>query len=610
VRRHGVLLAAALLIIVHVGWRVAVLREAYFRQDDFEYVARAVEHPFGWDYLMRSHSGQLMPGGFALVWALTRLSPYNWGLTGAVTLVLQLGAALAMLRMLRVLFGTRPAILLPYAFYLFTPMAVPAFAWWAAALNAVPLQIALPMAVAAHVRHVRTGAPRDALAAAGWIVVGLAFFLKAAAIPVLLLAITSAYLVREARRERAERSPVWGRAVLVTLRRHRVAWTLYGIILAGYVPLYLVTLSAASGTGDPGGPSADDAATFAGRWLGRTFSIGAVGGPGEWFAVNTRDYAVADPSTTWVVVAWLIIAAVVVGTSWFRRCGWRAWAILAGWLLAVDVVPVVFGRLTSFFAPILGLEARYLADVAPVLTLCLALAAIPLAGEREPYRRPVPAGWLHPATVGVLGAAYVGISLWSTYGYIAAIEADHVRAYVHNARVSLARAPAGQAVYDKVVPHYIYWSLAGEYAHTRHVLAPLARPALRPSINGAGARQPSEKPMIFDDSGRLRPATVAGPKAEPGPGRCLPQLAGTVNVPLTPPGRGSAWALQVGYLSGQPLRVRVQYGGRPVDVTFRNGLGQVTVPIQGRGPSLVMTPLGTTNGLCIGSVVVGIPAAR
>jgi hypothetical protein len=83
-----------------------------------------------------------------------------------------------------------------------------------------------------------------------------------------------------------------------------------------------------------------------------------------------------------------------------------------------------------------------------------------------------------------------------------------------------------------------------------------------------------------------------------------------VNVPLGPPGPGAAWTAQVGYLSAQPLRMRLEYGGRPVDVTLRNGLGQVTVPVRGRGPRLVLTPLGPSAGVCVGKVVVGVPAAR
>jgi hypothetical protein len=56
--------------------------------------------------------------------------------------------------------------------------------------------------------------------------------------------------------------------------------------------------------------------------------------------------------------------------------------------------------------------------------------------------------------------------------------------------------------------------------------------------------------------------------------------------------------------------MRLEYGGRPVDVTLRNGLGQVTVPVRGRGPRLVLTPLGPSAGVCVGKVVVGVPAAR
>lgn len=51
----------------------------------------------------------------------------------AVSLVvMQLLASLALLRALWVILGWRPVLLVPLTFALFTPLALPGFAWWAA----------------------------------------------------------------------------------------------------------------------------------------------------------------------------------------------------------------------------------------------------------------------------------------------------------------------------------------------------------------------------------------------------------------------------------------------------------------------------------------------
>jgi hypothetical protein len=596
-----VLIVAAALIIAHLGVRWAILANSYFRQDDFEFVARAAEGPPDWGYLMRSHAGQLMPGGFAIAWVLTRISAYDWGLTGAVTLLMQAAAALAVLRMLRVVFGDRPAILAPLTVYLFTPMTLTSTAWWAAALNSLPLQAAIGMAVAAHVRYIRTNEFRYARAAFLWTVVGLAFFVKAAVLPFLLLAVTSAFLIHAGVGGAAGGG--WPRALLTTLRAHRRAWALYGAALPVYAVVFAVQLVHTSRTsvGSPGGEAIND---FASAWLGKTVPTTMVGGPGRWFVSTAGDYAVASPAQVLIAAAWCVVIGVIVLSIWFRRRAWRAWLILAGWLVAADMVPVILGRMPDWAARIYGLETRYLADAAPVFVLCLALACIPLAGEREPYRRQLPGGWLHPSTIGVLTLAYVGVALWSTVTYIGKTNPDLTRDYLTNARAALAGAPGSGVIYDRNVPGFMTWQLVGPYAHTSHVLAPLAGPDVRAAMT---RRQPAENAVIFDDKGHLVPLAVSGPRVSVAPGKCWPQVGGRYTMPVAPPGRASSWTLDLGYLSGAPGRVRVSYGGPEVEVPLGVGLNKVYIPIEGRGPNVVITQVSAPPGLCLGGVAVGTP---
>ena len=54
-------------------------------------------------------------------------------------------------------------LLIPLTFALFTPLGVPGFAWWAAALNSLPMLAALAWVCADAVLLVRTGNQRYAV---------------------------------------------------------------------------------------------------------------------------------------------------------------------------------------------------------------------------------------------------------------------------------------------------------------------------------------------------------------------------------------------------------------------------------------------------------------
>src|SRR5690606_31239716 len=165
-----------LLIVVSLAFRASVLSKAYFVEDDFLFVAGASDSGLTWDYLTRVHKGHLMPGALALVWLLTSLAPYSWALVSFVTIGLQAAASIMFLVLLRRLFGDRFGVLAALAVYVFAPLTVPAMSWWSAALNAVPLQLALIAAVAAHVRYVRTGQGRWRPLV--WAAIGMAFSTK------------------------------------------------------------------------------------------------------------------------------------------------------------------------------------------------------------------------------------------------------------------------------------------------------------------------------------------------------------------------------------------------------------------------------------------------
>jgi hypothetical protein len=218
-----VTLGAVTLIVIQLLWMGTLLARSYFRQDDYFNFDRALASGFTWKYLMLLSAGHMAPLGFAISWVLARVALYNWPLTCLVILALVAAACFALLRVLRTLFGDRPAILVPLAVYLFCPLALAAVDWWSVAAQTLPLELSIFLAVDAHVRYLRSGRMRTAVAAAGWLLLGLATAQKGAVTPLLLFALTSAFFVKGR----------WIAAVGVAARRYWRAWVLYGVLLAG-----------------------------------------------------------------------------------------------------------------------------------------------------------------------------------------------------------------------------------------------------------------------------------------------------------------------------------------------------------------------------------------
>src|SRR5262249_7060314 len=156
-QRHQVALGGFVLIAAQLAWKAQILSHLYFTQDDFYNLDLASQSPLSWHYLTYVGIGHLMIGPRAIIWAVARISLYDWGLAASVVIVLQACSSLAALRLLRTLFGPRPVILIPLLVYLISPLAVPDLGWWSAALESVTLQLAIFMALNAHVLYLRTG---------------------------------------------------------------------------------------------------------------------------------------------------------------------------------------------------------------------------------------------------------------------------------------------------------------------------------------------------------------------------------------------------------------------------------------------------------------------
>jgi hypothetical protein len=306
--------------------------------------------------------------------------------------------------------------------------------------------------------------------------------------------------------------------MLTTLRRHWIVWAAYGAIIVAEIVAY--ALSLASSPGQVRVPTASSAVTFSWHLLVSTFVPAALGGPWHWAPPSGTTgswtlYAVASPPPELLGVSWILAALVVIISLWYRRRAWPAWTILLGWLLVVDIVPILLGRL-AIFGTQLADETIYVADAAPVLAICLAIAFLPLRGEQDAYRTTLPPA--RPRTVAVCAAAvaFAASSVSSAIAYRGALHPQNSRSYLATASAALASVPPDTVIYPTQVPGQLALPLFGRLSQVQIALAPLADQV--PGQRFRWTTSPTGQVkhfMIFDAQGRLHPATVEGPHSYP-----------------------------------------------------------------------------------------------
>ncbi|MDN5746675.1 MAG: hypothetical protein L0H31_16385, partial [Nocardioidaceae bacterium] len=146
--------AACLMLAGFVAFRSWVCFGGFFYSDDYRLV-REARRGLSLDYLLAPYDAQFMPFGRLVAWFAAQPEQMSWPLLAAFSVTMAACAAVACLWMLVTLSGWRPQVLAIWAFYLTNAMVLPAFLWWAAALNQLPLQVAFFLATGCWVRHLR-----------------------------------------------------------------------------------------------------------------------------------------------------------------------------------------------------------------------------------------------------------------------------------------------------------------------------------------------------------------------------------------------------------------------------------------------------------------------
>ncbi|MCB0924317.1 MAG: hypothetical protein KDB50_07210 [Mycobacterium sp.] len=580
--------AAVALIVCQLGVRAVLAFSGYFYWDDLIIVGRAGTIPLlSLDYLFTDHDGHVMPAAFLLGGGITRLAPLVWTWPAVSLLVLQLVASLALLRALHVILGWRPVLLVPLVFALFTPLTVPAFAWWAAALNYLPLLAALAWVTADAILLVRTGNRRYAATGLLAYLGGLLFFEKAAVIPFVAFTVTA--LLQHVSGRPGPLRRVW--------RRGRALWLPVLGLTAAWAALYLAVVDQRRWSGD-----------LAMTWdlLSRSVTHGIVpalaGGPWQW-----QRWAPASP---WAVppagalaVGWIALAAAVTISLLRKQRVGAVWLAAVGYALACQV-PIYLMRSSAFTALELAQTLRYLADLAWVLAL---LGAVMLAAPNRPSARRLDASPLR--TVAVLGAAaaFVVSSLISTGTFRTSWQDNPTKAYLHNAVRDLgaARSRSAEPLLDQEVDPLILQRVVGPESLASHMFA-LIR----------------DRPEFARSTGLLRMLNSAGHVTDadvtwvrrilPGPRPQCGYFVGPdepARMPLDGPLLPAEWTTEISYLANTEgaMSLSLPVGPR-TRVPVKPGLNRVFVRLSGAGDVVTAESETAALTLCVASGPVGFLA--
>jgi hypothetical protein len=588
-RVNWVARTAAALIAMQLVVRAVLAFRGYFYWDDLILTGRAATQGLlSPAYLFDDHDGHVMPGAFLVAGGITRLAPLNWMGPAISLVVLQLLTSLALLRALHVILGWRPVLLLPLTFALFTPLGVPAFAWWAAALNSLPMLAALAWVCADAVLLVRTGNQR--YAATGLLVFfgGLLFFEKAAVIPFVAFTIAALH------------AHVAGSGMVLQVWRRGVRlWVSALTVTAAWIAVYLVVVDQKRWSFD-----VEMTWDLLSRSVTHGIVPGLVGGPWDW-----QRWAPASPWATppvaVMVLGWLAVA-VVVAISFIRkeRIG-PVWLAAAGYAIACQI-PIYLMRSSRFTALELAQTLRYLPDLVVVLALLLAV------GLCAPNR--VRSAWLDASrtrTVVTVCAttAFVASSLYSTATFLASWRDNPAQPYLQNAQAGLARAQAASSapMLDQEVDPLVLQRVAFPENLASHMFALLRD---RPEFAGA-----TSELRMLDVSGHVVDAKVTWVRSMvPGPEpQCgyLVQPDFPVTMRLDGPLLPADWTAEINYLANSDGSMTMSLSeGTETKVPVRPGLNRVFVRLSGAGDAIKVRANTAALSVCIASGPVGFVAPR
>jgi hypothetical protein len=589
-----VALAAAALIAVQLVIRAVLAFQGYFYWDDLILIGRAGTHGLlSPSYLFDDHDGHVMPAAYLVAGAITRLAPLNWIGPAISLVVLQLLASLALLRALYVILGWRPVLLIPLTFALFTPLGVPGFAWWAAALNSLPMLAALAWVCADTVLLVRTHNRRYVVTGALAYLGGLLFFEKAAVIPFVAFAVAT--LLCHVHGDRSALSAVWRAGVQL--------WAVSLALTAFWIVVYLFVVNQQRWSSD---------LLMTWQLLRRSVTHGIIpglaGGPWIW-ARWAPASPWATPPTAVKLLGWLVLAGTLVASLIRKQRIVLVWLTAAGYVIACQV-PIYLMRSSRFTALELAQTLRYFPDLVVVLAL---LAAVGFCAPNRPVHTQL-SRWLDtstPRAVVTTAAAglFVASSWYSTATFLTSWRDNPAQPYLQNARRGLATAHATSKapLLNQEIDPLVLGRVASPENLASHLFALLPD---RPEFASATTQL-----RILGSSGQLTDAQVSWVRAiKPGP---VPQCGyftqpdSPVRLGLDGPLLPADWTAEINYLANSDGSMTLALSdGSATKVPVHPGLNRVYVRLPGAGNAITARADTAALAVCIAAGPVGYAVPR
>ncbi|MFX1758363.1 hypothetical protein [Rhodococcus sp. As11] len=578
-RRH-VLVVALVLILLQTILRTVVAATGEFYWDDLILVGRAGSYPLLSDAFLRyDHDGHLMPAAFLVAGIATAVAPLAWWPAAASLVIGQLLASLAVLRVLWLLLGPRRALWGPLLFYLLTPLTLPAFAWWAAALNALPLQAALAWVAGDALQYSRTGRRRHLVSALVVTVVALLFFEKSVLVPFAAFATVAL----------ASHVDGLARPVRRTWARARPLWLASAAVLVGWALCYTAVVESRFGV-----PPWSMVAGLTHHGLSYGLLPSLLGGPWGWERWNPSP-PWADPPVVLVVVGWFAVALAAGWSVRRRRRTGPVWIAVIAYMLAslAAMISTRFGPETTYE---LARTLRYFADSAVVVAIAAALIL------RAPRRGTTSHPRAVRATAWTCAAVFTAGSLWSTVTFARSWSDNPTGDYLGAAKAALTARPD-----DTVLDHPVsVWILLPvTYPHN------LVGSVFSALPDRSDVRDYTTDLWVLDDRGHRAPAELlplrsVPPGPEPDCGRLVTADAVTA-LPLDSPAGDWEWTVQVNYRASADGTIDLGFPGHDsVTVPVTEGLGTVYVRVSGDGSALQARSSTPGTTVCLGGGSLGV----
>jgi hypothetical protein len=584
-RPDRVLVAGVLIILAATAFRVWTASRTWFYLDDFPIVGRSVLDGLDAHTLFEPYIGHLMPAGRIAAWLLTLGSPYDYTLVIVQLTALYLLAAVGVLRLLRTLFGSRPAILLLLTYFLISPWLITSTVWWAAGINHLPALAATAWSLDAVVRHLREPRRRYVVASVAWMVFGVAFaeLTLLGYIPIALIALC--YFAEGSALQRIKH--LWA--------RYRSMVVSHGVFVVAYLALYVWRTW--QSPADVPVPWRD----YLINMFGTVVPSGFVGGPVRWHQVWSAQFE-TNPSTLLQLVGLASLAGVFALGAITRHRSLRAWSIPLAQVLAIVLL---IGQNRAIFGASFILDMRFSTPLALGFALALGLAFLPVPGAVE-SAEPSAAHWLvdrrTPAVVAV--TVFALLSAWSAVTYpLLNLPERNPRFFMEQVERALAEHDGPIDLVDIWSPSYVY-GFGGDSAYSV-LLSPYGDETRTPTVV-------QDDFYVFDDAGELvRPDLDVARRAVPAPatGGCSGHLVDDAGatVPLNGPVLGFVWRLRLEYDATRATPGRISFGGEDVDVTFDRGhhLMEMTAAAPDTWDEITIDGLDPGSEVCVTQALVG-----